>query len=460
MFVRLVAIGLTLVVTALGQTKATAVPNASVVYPPPPGTGLKTSPGQPDVRSPEIAKDGKVTFRLYAPSAKKVALVGDWPGGIHNNTVVPMAQDRQGVWSVSVGPLAPEAWVYDFDVDGLATLDPKNPQVRRNGAALANWLFIPGGDATAYAVHDIPHGAVTDAWYTSTTMAMLTESDYISSDQAIHRRVKIYTPPGYSLSTKRYPVLYLLHGGGNDEEAWDDDGRLSQIMDYLIAQKKIVPMIVVMPNGNSAQTASQNYAGPAPSTLETLGPLPAGGGGRGGPETVIFPMSMVPDLLPFVDKAFRTLPDREHRAIAGLSMGGAQTFYAAFNNIDKFAWVGAFSPGFPLLPGAAVTIPAPQNWESLRGPDLTRSIDPKKFGDLLLQLNSKANLKLLYMSIGTADPLNSAFDVALSVVREHGLNPVVVRPQGYIHEWPVWRISLIDFLPRLFRDSQVELSRK
>ena len=201
-------------------------------------------------------------------------------------------------------------------------------------------------------------------------------------------------------------------------------------------------MIVVMSNGNYNQTASQDY-------VASTGDRPAGAAVG----VLEFPRSLKPDLIPFIDRTYRTKADREDRAIAGLSMGGAQTFYAAFNNLDQFAWVASFSGGFPLLPGLAVPIPPPANAAELKGPDLTNTIDAEKFSALLPQLNAGANskLRLLYVSIGTADTLTTTHGVVKQVLKAKGVNYTLREFPGYIHEWPVWRVSLHDLLPRLFQ---------
>ena len=166
-----------------------------------------------------------------------------------------------------------------------------------------------------------------------------------------------------------------------------------------------------------------------------------------------FPKSIVTDLIPFIDKAYRTMPGRESRAIAGLSMGGGMTLLAAFNNLDKFAWVGTFSAGLPPMPGVGVPINPPPNAAALRGPDVNNTIDKQKLADLLSQLNASANakLRLFYVGIGAEDGLITAHNAFKELLKEKGVNATITETHGYGHEWPFWRISLVDFAPRLFR---------
>jgi enterochelin esterase family protein len=363
-----------------------------------------------------------------APNASEVLLFGDWPGGMKQ----PLTKDDQGVWSITVGPLTPELWGYSFTVDGVQALDPRNGNTKRDGTRLANILLISGPESELYEVKDVPHGTVSMVWYDSPSLKM-------------KRRMYVYTPPDYATTTARYPVFYLLHGGGGDEEAWTTLGRAPEIMDNLIAQGKVRPMIVVMPNENSNQIA-------APSVVA---PLPTGVAGNPmqGTAMLDFPKSIVTDLIPFIDKAYRTLTDRGNRAIAGLSMGGGMTLLAAFNNLDTFAWVGTFSAGLPPMPGVAVKIPPPTNAASLRGPDITNTIDKAKLAALLPQLTADANarLRLFYVGIGVQDGLITAHTAFKELLQEKGVKATIVEKPGYGHEWAFWRVSLQDLAPRLFQ---------
>jgi enterochelin esterase-like enzyme len=400
----------------------------------PAGQQAQTRGGAAQVRSPEIAPDGTVTFRLSAPNATSVLVRNtsggllDWPGG----SEVAMVKGEGGVWSATIGPLKPEHYIYVFVVDGVQALDPQNVFHARDGQRYGNWLRIAGEFSRNYGVTDVPHGTVHLVWYPSPALKM-------------SRRLYVYTPAGYETSTSRYPVFYLLHGGGGDEDAWTALGRAPEIMDNLIAQGKAKPMIVVMTNENSNQIASPDF----------VAPLPVAGGGNSmqGTAMLDFPKSIITDLIPFVDKAYRTAADRENRAIAGLSMGGGMTLLAAFNNLDTFGWVGTFSAGLPPMPGVAVKIAPPANAASLRGPDVTNTIDKAKLAALLPQLTADANarLRLFYVGIGTMDGLITAHTAFKELLQEKGVKAVIVERPGYGHEWAFWRVALQDFAPRLFQ---------
>jgi enterochelin esterase-like enzyme len=399
-------------------------------------------PGQQQApRSPGILSDGSVTFWLAAPNASAVSVrntsggYADWPDG----NEIAMTRGSDGVWSATIGPIEPEYYSYVFVVDGVQALDPGNVAIVRDGARYGSSLRVPGARSDAYEVDDVPHGTVAQVWYPSPTFGAA-------------RRMLVYTPPRYETSCVRYPVLYLLHGGGGDEDAWTTMGRAPQILDNLVAQGKARPMIVVMTNGNPFQRASQDHLPPPPDVplIGTGQPAPRMVRDAGIPD---FPHSLVNDVIPHVDAAYRTLADRESRAIAGLSMGGAQTFYTAFNNLDKFAWVASFSGGFPLMPGVPVDIMPPANAAKLRGPDITRSIDPQRFARLVTNLDSSVNtrLRMLYLAIGTEDGLITTHGAVKGLLDERGVKYALVEMPGYAHEWRFWRLCLADVAPRLFQ---------
>jgi enterochelin esterase family protein len=386
----------------------------------------------PPVPSPVVGLDRRVTFRLYAPGAAGVLVrnttggYADWPEG----NDLPMARDGQGEWTLTIGPLEPEYYKYVFVVDGVPALDPGNTVSQRDSRLYSSTLRVPGPVSALYDIQDVPHGTVGQVWYPSPSLG-------------ITRRAVVYTPPGYEGGGERYPVLVLLHGGGGDEDQWSALGRAPQILDNLIARGDVLPMIVVMTNGNSRQRASLSTV---PSESGWQRPAPGTG-------ILDFPDSLVPDLLPWVDTNFRTVSDREHRGIAGLSMGGAQSLYAAFSHPDAFAWLATFSGGFPLLPGVAVNIPAPVNAGRLRGPDITRTIDPDRFAALIPNLDAGMNgrLRLLHLTMGLEDGLITTHGDVKRLLEARGVAHTTHELPGYAHEWRFWRLSLVDLLPRLFR---------
>ena len=242
--------------------------------PPVPAQAARPAP----LKSPEIHPDCTVTFRLMAPKATEVTLNGSWDNG----TDLKMTKDESGVWSTTIGPLAPQLWGYWFMVDGVKALDPNNGETQRDGSRYDNLLMISGPESEWWDFKDVPHGSVQAVWYPSPTLKMA------------NRRMMVYTPPGYETNTQKYPVLYLLHGGGGDEDAWLTMGRANIIIDNLIAAGKAKPMIVVMPNGNATQSVSQGFGyGPTPARQSVQAPAPPPvqavqaqggqpGGGRGG----------------------------------------------------------------------------------------------------------------------------------------------------------------------------------
>mgnify|MGYP000811968688 CR=1 FL=1 len=266
------------------------------------------------VVSPDIHDDNTVTFRLKAPKAVRVQITGDFlppqtiktPRGDYDAPgIADLTEGKDGVWEFTTPePLKPELYGYSFIVDGLRMMDPSNVYMIRDVATVTN-VFIIGGDrADLYKVNKVPHGTVSRMWYNSPSLGM-------------DRRLTIYTPAGYETSGKRYPVLYLLHGMGGDEEAWISLGRTAQILDNLIAQGKAKPMIVVMPNGNASQEAApgESSRGMVPPTMQL-------------PKTMEGSYEQAfPEIVKFIDKNYRTIKSKSGRAIAGLSMGGFHSLH-------------------------------------------------------------------------------------------------------------------------------------
>lgn len=369
-----------------------------------------------DVVSPEISADNRVTLRLYAPQAKKVEIQSNLLAPITPVSgqlfppTISMTRDSDGLWQWTSGELSPELYTYCFFVDGIRLLDPANAYIQRDIATWTNYFLIDGLLSQNYIVRDVPHGAVSKLWYPSPTLGME------------QRRLTVYTPAGYEDHPKRrYPVLYLLHGSGGDENAWSELGRAIQILDNLIAQGKAKPMIVVMPNGNGAQQSMPGtYANSMyqPSFINSKTT-------DGGIET-----TLAHDVLPWVDSHFRTFADRNHRAIAGLSMGGFHSYYTSMNFPELFSYVGLFSAALNEDRKQAVS-------------EIYMDVDNK----LKNQMSSKP--KLYFIAIGKDDFLYKENVTLRQNLDKMGAKYEYLESDGG-HEWRNWRKYLNIFLPKLF----------
>jgi enterochelin esterase family protein len=292
-------------VSALAQAPPAPVPQ-----------GRGNSPAA-SVVSPEIGADRRVTFRIYAPNAQAIRLAaGDIPGV---GQTTQLTKGENGIWQVTVGPIDPGAYRYNFNVDGVATIDPRNHATSESNTNVWSMFYVPGSDFMD--TRDVPRGAVAEVTYYSTALKTF-------------RRMHVYTPPGYDTKNDKYPVFYLLHGAGDSDDAWSTVGRAGFILDNLIASKKAKPMVVVMPAGHTRR----------------------GSGGTGGRSaTEEFVSDFNTDVVPYVEKHYRVLTDRNSTAIAGLSMGGNHTLQVAFPNLDKYGYIGVYSSGllgaFPGLGG-------------------------------------------------------------------------------------------------------------
>jgi enterochelin esterase-like enzyme len=388
--------------------------------------------------SPIVQGDGKVTFNLRAPNALSVKLTGDYPlvGEFHGGRKETMlAKDDKGNWSVTVGPLRPDIYFYGFNIDGVNFLDPQNSHISR-GSRQLSWLIVPGPQSANYQINDVPHGRISEVWYTSPIL------------NNMKRRIFVYTPPGYEAGTRRYPVLYLYHGGGEDELTWISQGRAPQILDNLIAQGKTVPMIVVMPTFNVNSSLSNS---------EANANRPVNGGpGQGAAPVTLFAESVAHDLIAFVDKNFRTIADRDHRAVAGTSAGGQQALITGLRQLDSFSWLGLLSPALARVPGAMIYIPMPPDADSRRGPDLGVSIDAGKFAEFFPVLGPDLNkrLHLLYLSVGGAEGLLEEEQAGRKIFEDKGVKVTWMERPGYGHEWAFWRQDLEDFSALLFRPTK------
>jgi enterochelin esterase-like enzyme len=359
------------------------------------------------VVSPEVGGDLSVTFRLYAPKATEVTLSGGWMQGW--GTSESMVKNDTGLWSFQTAPLAPEIYTYSFTVDGVRMLDPSNVQVMRDGRRYESMVLVPGEASGLYEVKDVPHGTLSKIWYPSPTLDLT-------------RRMYVYTPPGYTEGKEKYPVLYLLHGGGGDEDAWNTLGRACQIMDNLIARGKAVPMIVVMTNGNPGDAASPGEAPPRKEANP--------GQGIGGMGSGVFEKSLVNDVIPYIESHYRTLKGKENRAVTGLSMGGMQTMNFAYDYPEYFDYFGVMSMG--------ITDPGPD------GRSWFQNVDERT------QNLKDTGYKLYWIGCGTADFLYKAAQNLDSKMTGFDLKHTFMETPGG-HTWSNWRIYLSEFAPLIFK---------
>ncbi len=354
---------------------------------------LWAQPRRAQVESPTLLPDGRIRFEVAAPDARTLRLQAPWAGDR-----LDFQRDEAGIWSLTIGPVPPAIYSYTLLLDGVRVLDPHNTAVKRWQGGNASLVEVPATTPAPYDLRDVPHG-VLHAHY------------YASEPGGANRRLLVYTPPGYSSEADRqYPVLYLLHGSGDDETAWTEVGKANLILDNLIAAGTAEPMLVVMPNGHPVPWASRRR-------------------GIGSDNTERFRDDLIQAAMPLVESLYRAKRGAANTAIAGLSMGGGQSLYCASTSLDRFAWVGAFSAAAPDPESGAA-----------RG---------------LLADSDRANtsLKLLWIAIGRDDFLldrNRVFQAALEAAGvEHAYE---VTAGG--HSWPIWRDYLADFVPLLFRASE------
>jgi len=376
--------------------------------------------GRAAVKSPEINPDKTVTFRLSAPKAIKVEVTGDFlptqkmetPYGTFDAPgYAELKEGKDGVWEYTTPePVAPEFYNYTFRVDGQTMVDPANVYINRDVSSLTSILLVDGDPIIdLYKVNNVKHGTVSKIWY---------HSDH----EGIDRRMTVYTPAGYETSGKKYPVLYLLHGIGGDEEAWYTQGRTSQILDNLIAQGKAQPMIVVMTNGNISQHAAPGE-GPEGMVSPNMG-LPKTMEGTF--ETCF------PEIVKFIDKTYRTKATKKDRAIAGLSMGGFHSCHISKQYPELFNYVGLFSAAIAKEQADAYGVYA--------------DFDKK----LANQFSAKNRPVLYYIAIGKTDFLYKDNQDLRAKMDQNGYPYVYVETEGG-HIWRNWRHYLADFAPRIFK---------
>jgi enterochelin esterase-like enzyme len=363
--------------------------------------------GTPGIVSPEVMNNNTVTFRYQAPKASEVRITGDWmpvQGWIRSSEA--MTKDGNGIWSYTTEALPSDLYNYSFIVDSLTTTDPNNVYLIRDVATVTNMFIVDGDKGDLYKVNKVPHGTVARRWYDS-------------PGNGTSRRITIYTPPGYENSKEKYPVLYLLHGMGGDEEAWIALGRASQILDNLIALGKAKPMIVVMTNGNVSQEAA-----PGESSLGLYKP------------TFQLPNTMdgkfeetFGDVIRFVESSYHVKAEKAGRAIAGLSMGGFHSLHISRYYPNMFDYIGLFS--------AAI----------MSDPKVTSKVYDDMDGTLKTQ--NKNGFKLYWIGIGKTDFLYKNVTDYRAKLDDLGMKYTYYESEGG-HTWTNWRVYLTQFVPLLF----------
>jgi enterochelin esterase-like enzyme len=349
--------------------------------------------GPARVQSPEVTDSGDVILRIRAPEADNVRLTsgGDIPGlppGVGSELV----QNAEGVWEITLEALEPGAFRYNFNVDGVSTLDPANRLTSESNGNAWSLFHVPG--KVWMDTQRVPHGAVAEVTYFSETLNQ-------------HRRMHVYTPPGYESDRDRYPVFYLLHGAGDSDNSWSTVGRAGFILDNLIAAGDAVPMIVVMPDGHP----------------------PARGGGPGGMQIVEFAGEFAADIKPYIESNYRALTGRGDTAIAGLSMGGAHTLEISMSDLEEYGYIGVYSSG-----GFGIG----DNDEYVTRHHAALTDDSLKDG-----------LEYFWFGIGDEDFLLDTATATVTMLRDNGFD-VTYHESGGGHTWMNWRDYLNDFAQKLF----------
>jgi enterochelin esterase family protein len=364
-------------------------------------------PQGPQVVSPEVTADRRIVLRVLAPQAQAVRLNASDIPGVPFGPGATLAKGANGVWEIAVGPVPAGAYRYTFMIDGVATIDPRNPSTSESNNNSWSLVYVPGSDA--FDTRNVPHGSVA-------------EVNYYSSALKAFRRMHVYTPPGYETNSKKYPVFYLLHGAGDSDDSWSTVGRAGFILDNLISAKSAKAMIVVMPAGHTRAAGNPITSAPGDPFVDDF----------------------VKDVMPYVEKNYRVATDRASTAIAGLSMGGSQTLNIAMAHPDRFAYIGVYSSGllgvFAVGGRGGAAAPAasgPEEWE-------------KRNAAALSSLGMKKGLKLFWFSTGKDDFLLNNTTATVELFRKHGFTPVYKESAGG-HTWLNWRDYLNAFAPQLFQ---------
>jgi enterochelin esterase-like enzyme len=344
------------------------------------------------IESPEVHSDRTVTFRVSAPKAADVSVSGEW---MPANGSAKLTKDDQGVWSITVGPLEPNIYIYTFNVDGVTIHDPVNPYVKLRARGSASMVQVSGGQPWDF--RDVPHGKVEINWHKSAVL-----------DGAM-RQIFVYTPPGYDRSrSTRYPILYLLHGSNDTAAGWSLAGNANLILDNLLAEKKVVPMIVVMAWGHALPFSAR--PGPnQPSNAE------------------LFEQYLLKEVMPMMESNYRITSGRKNRAIVGLSMGGNQALQIGLGHLDLFSSIGVFGAG---ISGAEF-----ETRHKLVLGDAT---------------GTNKKLDLFLVGIGKDDPARSRARQLATALETHRIRHIYHETDG-AHTYPVWRKLLVETAPRLFR---------
>ena len=392
------------------------------------GRGGGRGPQGPQVVSPQVNADRTVTVRVLAPKATEITVTGELLNG---SDPKPMTKGDDGIWTATLGPVPPDVYTYAFNIDGVNTTDPRNPWVKLvSSTGLASQVEVPGDGAQYYDMKPVPHGLVQIMTYESKATGAT-------------RQAYVYTPPDYNRTTTKYPVFYLLHGGGDLDPGWVMTGRANIIMDNLFAEKKAVPMIVVMPLARGGGSLGIGPAGMSPgiSAAGNVAPGPGRGGAPGGaaPGAASTPTGPAPlqafaqdfigDLVPAVEKTFRVSTRPDDRAIGGLSAGGEATINTAFSRPDLFRYIVIMSAG------------APQNVEELY---------PKFFGS---SAAAAKQMKLIWLAAGDGDFALNGTKALDEVLTKNGIKHSFKTTQGR-HEWRLWRPHLYEFAQLLFKESK------
>jgi enterochelin esterase family protein len=356
--------------------------------------------GEPALISPDVAADRRVTFRVRAPQARAVSVSGDFGPDIE------MAKNADGIWTVTVGPLDPEMYVYYFTVDGVRLTDPSNPQVKIGyvTSTTTSLLTVPGDGPAFYDVQDVPHGEIRTVLYKSGSNGTI-------------RELTVYVPPRYDETrNRRYPVLYLLHGFANDHHSWHRYGRANDILDNLLAAGTIQPFLVVMPLGYGGARINGDGTG-----------IPPKGAGTFGGDAALYERDLLEDVIPLIDGKYRSMADRRHRAIVGFSMGGGQAARIGLRHLETFSQVGIMSAG---MAGGLDTEPL-----------ATLATDPAR---------TNKQIDLLWIACGKDDTAMKGAKMLHDTLAQARIEHTFLETEG-AHHWRVWRRYLRDLAPLLFK---------